>query len=138
IVRETNPETNVTDIKDIKEQETYMGEIPLMTEQGTFIVNGAERVIVSQLHRSPGVSFSSSVHPNGKTIFSGRVIPYRGAWVEFEVDINNVMYTMVDRKRKLPATTFMRCFGLTDDERVAAEFFETEKVVLDDFTKGAT
>ncbi len=138
IVRETNIETNETDIKDIKEQETYMGEIPLMTEQGTFIVNGAERVIVSQLHRSPGVSFSSSIHPNGKTLFSARVIPYRGAWVEFEVDINNVMYVMVDRKRKLPATTFMRCFGLMDDEQIVSEFFATKEVALDDFSKGAS
>jgi DNA-directed RNA polymerase subunit beta len=138
IVREINPETNETEIKDIKEQETYMGEIPLMTDQGTFIVNGAERVIVSQLHRSPGVSFGSSVHPNGKTIFSARVIPNRGAWVEFEVDINNVMYVMVDRKRKIPATAFMRCFGLTDNEQIAAEFFVTEKVALDDFSGGAT
>lgn len=138
IVRETNVETEETDIKDIKEQETYMGEIPLMTDQGTFIVNGAERVIVSQLHRSPGVSFSSSIHPNGKTLFSARVIPYRGAWVEFEVDINNVMYVMVDRKRKLPATTFMRCFGLMDDEQIVQEFFETKEIKLDDFSKGAS
>ncbi|MBX7246432.1 MAG: DNA-directed RNA polymerase subunit beta, partial [Candidatus Sumerlaeaceae bacterium] len=137
IVRETNPETNITEIKDIKEQEVYMGEVPLMTEQGTFIVNGAERVIVSQLHRSPGVSFSSAVHPNGKTTYSARVIPYRGAWVEFEVDINNVMYVMVDRKRKIPATTFLRCFNVSDDERIAKEFFETEKLELDDFSKGA-
>jgi DNA-directed RNA polymerase subunit beta len=138
IVRETNVETEETEIKDIKEQETYMGEIPLMTDQGTFIVNGAERVIVSQLHRSPGVSFSSSIHPNGKTLFSARVIPYRGAWVEFEVDINNVMYVMVDRKRKLPATTFMRCFGLMDDEQIVREFFNTNEIALDDFSKGAT
>ena len=138
IVRETNPDTSETEIKDIKEQETYMGEIPLMTEQGTFIVNGAERVIVSQLHRSPGVSFSSGVHPNGKTIYSARVIPYRGAWVEFEVDINNVMYVMIDRKRKLPATTFLRCFGLVDDDRMAGEFFLTQHVPLDDFSGGAS
>lgn len=138
IVRQTNPETQETEIKDIKEQETYMGEIPLMTEQGTFIVNGAERVIVSQLHRSPGVSFSSGVHPNGKTIYSARIIPYRGAWVEFEVDINNVMYVMVDRKRKIPATAFMRAFGMADDEEIAKEFFEAEKVALDDFSRGAT
>ena len=138
IVREQNPETEEVDIKDIKEQETYMGEIPLMTDQGTFIVNGAERVIVSQLHRSPGVSFSSSIHPNGKTLFSARVIPYRGAWVEFEVDINNVMYVMVDRKRKLPATTFMRCFGMLDDEQIVREFFAIKEVKLDDFSKGAS
>jgi DNA-directed RNA polymerase subunit beta len=138
IVREINAETNEREIKDIKEQETYMGDIPLMTPQGTFIVNGAERVIVSQLHRSPGVSFGSGVHPNGKTTYSARVIPYRGAWVELEVDINNVMYVMVDRKRKIPATTFLRCFGLADSEQIAEMFFDTDKVSLDDFTKGAT
>src|SRR5690606_14218110 len=109
-----------------------------MTDQGTFIVNGAERVIVSQLHRSPGVSFSSSIHPNGKTLFSARVIPYRGAWVEFEVDINNVMYVMVDRKRKLPATTFMRCFGMLGDAQIASEFFATDTVKLDDFSGRAS
>ncbi|MCX7718279.1 MAG: DNA-directed RNA polymerase subunit beta [Candidatus Sumerlaeaceae bacterium] len=138
VVREINPETSEgPTIKDIKEQEVYLGEIPLMTEQGTFIVNGSERVIVSQLHRSPGVSFSSSIHPNGKTTYSARVIPYRGAWVEFEVDINNVMYVMVDRKRKIPATTFLRCFGVADDQGIVERFFETEKVALDDFSKGA-
>ena len=137
-VREKDELTGEVEIRDIKEQETYMGDIPLMTPQGTFIINGAERVIVSQLHRSPGVSFSSGVHPNGKTIFSGRVIPYRGAWVEFEVDINNVMYVMVDRKRKLPATTFLRCFGVQDNEEIAEEFFEVDTLKLDDFSKGAT
>ncbi len=111
IVREVNEETGDTEIRDIKEQETYMGEMPLMTDQGTFIINGAERVIVSQLHRSPGVSFASNLHPNGKTTYSARIIPYRGAWVEFEIDINNVMYVMIDRKRKMPATTFLRAFG---------------------------
>jgi DNA-directed RNA polymerase subunit beta len=138
VVRENSEDpTQPPTIKDIKEQEVFMGEIPLMTDQGTFVINGAERVIVSQLHRSPGVSFSSAIHPNGKTTYSARVIPYRGAWVEFEVDINNVMYVMVDRKRKIPATTFLRCFGVADDQGLVERFFETEKVALDDFSKGA-
>ncbi|MCL5269995.1 MAG: DNA-directed RNA polymerase subunit beta, partial [bacterium] len=138
IVRETDEESGSTEIKDIREQETYMGEIPLMTEQGTFIINGAERVIVSQLHRSPGASFSTGVHSNGKEIFSARIIPYRGAWVEFEIDINNLMWVMIDRKRKIPATTFLRAFGQHDDSDLVREFFKTEPVQLDDFSKGST
>ncbi|MBN1867899.1 DNA-directed RNA polymerase subunit beta [Candidatus Sumerlaeota bacterium] len=138
IVREQNEETGQIEIRDIKEQETYMGEVPLMTEQGTFIINGAERVIVSQLHRSPGVSFSSSIHPNGKTTYSARVIPYRGAWIEFEIDISNVMSVIVDRRRKIPATTFLRLMGLSRDHDIGAEFFEIETISLDDFRKGAT
>jgi DNA-directed RNA polymerase subunit beta len=138
IIREIDEATGLPEVKDIKEQETYMGEIPLMTEQGTFIINGAERVIVSQLHRSPGVSFSTGLHSNGKEIFSGRIIPYRGAWVEFEVDINGLMWVMIDRKRKIPATTFLRAFGQFDDANFVAEFFGTEEIKLDDFSKGAT
>ena len=138
IVREVNEDTGQTEIHDIKEQEVYMGEVPLMTEQGTFIINGAERVIVSQLHRSPGVSFSRSTHPNGKFTYSARIIPYRGAWVEFEIDIYGVMYVMIDRKRKIPATSFLRCFGFTDDSAIADEFFDIEEIKLDDFKGGAT
>ena len=138
IVREDNPETRVIEIKDIKEQDTYMGEIPLMTDNGTFIINGAERVIVSQLHRSPGVSFSSAIHPNGRTTYSARIIPYRGAWVEFEIDIYNVMYVMIDRKRRIPATTFLRAFGYDSEEDIASEFFATEDIALDDFKRGKT
>ena len=138
IVREINPETNETEIRDIKEQEAYMGEIPLMTSKGTFIINGAERVIVNQLHRSPGVSFSSSIHPSGKTIYSTRIIPYRGAWIEMEIDINNIMHVMIDRKRKMLATTFLRAFGFENDEEIAKEFFNMESITLDDFSKGST
>jgi len=138
IVREENEETGQVEIRDIKEQEAYMGEAPLMTEEGTFIINGAERVIVSQLHRSPGVSFSSAIHPNGKTTYSARVIPYRGAWIEFEIDISNVMNVIVDRRRKIPATAFLRIMGLSTNEEIADEFFEIESVALDDFRKGAT
>jgi len=138
IVREINEDTGLPEIRDIKEQEVYMGEVPLMTEQGTFIINGAERVIVSQLHRSPGVSFSRATHPNGKYTYSARIIPYRGAWVEFEIDIYGVMYVMIDRKRKIPSTTFLRCFGYTDDSEMAREFFEVETLAIDDFRGGAT
>ncbi|MCB2153555.1 DNA-directed RNA polymerase subunit beta [bacterium] len=138
IVREQNEETGQVEIRDIKEQEVYMGEIPLMTEQGTFIINGAERVIVSQLHRSPGVSFSTATHPNGKLTYSARIIPYRGAWVEFEIDIYGVMYVMIDRKRKILATTFLRAFGYRDDEKLAEEFFATEFVDIEDFVAGFT
>jgi len=104
--------------KETKEQEVYLGDIPLMTETGTFIVNGDERVVVSQLHRSPGISFESEPHPTGKNIFSARIIPYRGAWVEFEFDINEVIYVYVDRKRKFLATTFLRIFGYETDESI--------------------
>ena len=138
IVREENPDTRQVEIKDIKEQDTYMGEIPLMTDNGTFIINGAERVIVSQLHRTPGVSFSSAMHPNGKTTYSARIIPYRGAWVEFEIDIYNVMYVMIDRKRRIPSTTFLRTFGYESEEEISQEFFATDKILLDDFKKGKT
>lgn len=138
IVRELDAETNQVEIRDIKEQECYMGEIPLMTEQGTFVINGAERVIVSQLHRSPGVSFSSATHPNGKQTFSARVIPSRGAWVESEVDIYGVMHVMIDRKRKIPATTFLRAFCPVTDDELAREFFKIESIPLGSFEDGAT
>jgi DNA-directed RNA polymerase subunit beta len=137
IVRETAAESGQTEIKDIKEQECYMGEIPLMTDQGTFIINGAERVITSQMHRSPGVSFGSSIHPNGKTLYSARIIPYRGAWVEFEIDINGIMHVMIDRKRKMPATTFLRVMGMRDDEEFVSTFFETKPVRVDGHSGGA-
>jgi DNA-directed RNA polymerase subunit beta len=136
-VRERNPETGEVDIRDIREQMTYMGDIPLMTDRGTFIINGAERVIVSQLHRSPGVSFGSTIHSNGKTLYEARVIPNYGAWVEFKVDINNVMYVEVDRKRKMLATAFLKCFGLSDSNELARSFFKLKTVKLDDFSKGA-
>lgn len=135
IVRELNEETGLPEIRDIKEQEVYLGEVPLMTEQGTFIINGAERVIVSQLHRSPGVSFSTATHPNGRLTYSARIIPYRGAWVEFEIDIYGVMYVMIDRKRKIPATTFLRAFGYHNDETMADEFFNQQTIKLDDFSE---
>ena len=114
-------------IKDIKEQEVYMGEIPLMTENGTFVVNGTERVIVSQLHRSPGVFFDhdkGKSHSSGKLLYSARVIPYRGSWLDFEFDPKDSVFVRIDRRRKLPATVLMRALGMSAEE-VLEEFFAT-------------
>ncbi len=138
ILRERNEDTGDVEIKDIKEQEVYLGEIPLMSDKCTFVINGAERVIVSQLHRSPGVSFSQSTHPTGKTIYSARIIPYRGAWLEFEVDVNNILMVLVDRKRRMPATMLLRVLGLEVDEDIAENFFSTEKMSLSGYKKGTT
>ena len=121
-------------VKDIKEQEIYMGELPLMTENGTFIINGTERVIVSQLHRSPGVFFDhdkGKTHSSGKLLFSARVIPYRGSWLDFEFDPKDLVYVRIDRRRKLPATILLRALGY-DTEEILDVFFET-----DHFTLGA-
>ncbi|CAM3590473.1 MULTISPECIES: DNA-directed RNA polymerase subunit beta [Halomonas] len=114
-------------IKDIKEQEVYMGEIPLMTENGTFVINGTERVIVSQLHRSPGVFFDhdkGKSHSSGKLLYSARVIPYRGSWLDFEFDPKDNVFVRIDRRRKLPASVLMRALGMSTEE-ILAEFFET-------------
>jgi DNA-directed RNA polymerase subunit beta len=114
-------------IKDIKEQEVYMGEIPLMTNNGTFIINGTERVIVSQLHRSPGVFFDhdkGKTHSSGKLLYSARIIPYRGSWLDFEFDPKDLLYVRIDRRRKLPASILLRALGLSSEEMLAT-FFET-------------
>lgn len=116
--------------KDIIRQQVFLGEIPLMTEAGTFIINGAERVIVSQLHRSPGVFFGEETHPNGKLLFNARIIPYRGSWVEFSMDINDVMYAHIDRKRKFPATMLLRSFGYSGDESIWRLFYGAEKLPI--------
>ena len=113
-------------IKYVKEQEVYMGEIPLMTDNGTFIVNGTERVIVSQLHRSPGVFFDhdrGKTHSSGKLLFSARVIPYRGSWLDFEFDPKDALYTRIDRRRKLPVSVLLRALGYNNEEMLN-EFFE--------------
>ena len=114
-------------IRDVKEQEVYFGEIPIMTENGTFIINGTERVIVSQLHRSPGIFFdtttSTTVTAAGKKIYSCRIIPYRGSWVEFETDAKNVLYVRIDRKRKFPATVFLRALGIEEDSDILRTFY---------------
>jgi DNA-directed RNA polymerase subunit beta len=112
------------------EQEVYLGNLPFMTEKGTFVINGAERVIVSQLHRSPGVAFSQTVHPNGTPIYSARIIPLRGSWVEFATDINYIMYVYIDRRKKFPATTLLRALNYETDEQILDLFNLVEDVVV--------
>ncbi|MDQ3017856.1 MAG: DNA-directed RNA polymerase subunit beta, partial [Bacteroidota bacterium] len=109
-------------------QDVFLGNIPYMTPKGTFVINGAERVIVSQLHRSPGVFFSQSYHPNGTKIYSARVIPFKGAWMEFATDINNVMYSYIDRKKKFPVTTLLRAIGYDSDREILSLFELAEEV----------
>ena len=119
--------------KGTKEEKVYMGEIPLMTPSGTFVINGAERVVVSQLHRSPGICFESSIHLNGKTLYSFRIIPDRGSWVEFQFDTNDLLYAYLDRRkrrRKILATTFLRALGFGSDEEVLKIFYKFEDLKL--------
>ncbi len=123
----------LTDETGIKEEEVYMGTIPLMTPQGTFVVNGAERVIVSQLHRSPGICFEQEKHPKGNILYSFRVIPYRGSWLEGAFDINDMIYIYVDKKkrrRKVLATSFIRTLGYSTDSDIIEEFFSTRKIKI--------
>ncbi len=120
------------------EQEVYLGNLPFMTEKGTFIINGAERVVVSQLHRSPGVAFAQTVHPNGTPIYSARIIPLRGSWVEFATDINYIMYVYIDRRKKFPATTLLRALGYASDDDILNLFqlieeINVKKAKLDDY-----
>src|SRR6202789_1640756 len=119
IVFDIDEETGAKSVKDIKEQDVYMGDIPLMTMNGTFVVNGTERVIVSQMHRSPGVFFDhdkGKTHSSGKLLFAARVIPYRGSWLDFEFDAKDIIHVRIDRRRKLPATTLLYALGLTQEE----------------------
>ena len=109
-------------------QDVYLGAIPYMTDKGTFVINGAERVVVSQLHRSPGVFFGQSTHANGTKLYSARIIPFRGSWIEFATDINNVMYAYIDRKKKLPVTTLLRAIGLESDKDIIEIFGLAEEV----------
>ncbi len=109
-------------------QDVYLGQIPYMTEKGTFVINGAERVVVSQLHRSPGVFFGQSTHANGTKLYSARIIPFRGSWIEFATDINNVMYAYIDRKKKLPVTTLLRAIGLESDKDIIEIFGLAEDI----------
>jgi len=127
IVFETDEETGARSVKDIKEQDVYMGDIPLMTDKGTFTVNGTERVIVSQMHRSPGVFFDhdkGKTHSSGKLLFAARVIPYRGSWLDFEFDAKDIVFVRIDRRRKLPASTFLMALGM-DGEEILKTFYET-------------
>ncbi|MBA4198172.1 MAG: DNA-directed RNA polymerase subunit beta [Chitinophaga sp.] len=112
-------------------QDVFLGNIPYMTPRGTFVINGAERVVVSQLHRSPGVFFGQSVHPNGTKIYSARVIPFKGAWMEFATDINNVMYAYIDRKKKFPVTTLLRSIGFETDKDILELFGMADEVAAD-------
>ncbi len=128
VVRESQGKTKT--VKDIIEQDVFLGELPLITDKGTFLINGAERVVVSQLHRSPGVFFDEEIHPSGKRLFSARIIPYRGSWVEFTLDVNDVMHVNIDSRRKIPATTLLRALGYSTDEEILSLFFEWEKVEL--------
>src|SRR6187399_3665467 len=109
-------------------QDVFLGNIPYMTPKGTFVINGAERIVVSQLHRSPGVFFSQSYHPNGTKIYSARVIPFKGAWMEFATDINNVMYSYIDRKKKFPVTTLLRAIGYDNDRDILALFGLSDEI----------
>ncbi|OQX85376.1 MAG: DNA-directed RNA polymerase subunit beta [Candidatus Latescibacteria bacterium 4484_7] len=113
-------------IKDIIQSDVYLGEIPLITDKGTFIINGAERVIVSQLHRSPGVAFSDDYHPNGKRLFNARIIPYRGSWVEFVIDVNDIMFVYIDRRRKIPVTVLLKAMGFEPNSAIIKLFHRTE------------
>jgi DNA-directed RNA polymerase subunit beta len=126
VVWNKDPETGVKTIRDIKEQEVYFGDIPLMTENGTFIINGTERVIVSQLHRSPGAFF----HSEDKTLYVAQIIPYRGSWVEFEYDSKNLLYVRIDRKRKFLASVFLRALGLRGADEIIRAFHNVEKLYL--------
>jgi len=124
-----DPDTGAKTIRDIKEQEVYFGEIPLMTENGTFIINGTERVIVSQLHRSPGVFFESTP---SKSYYLGKIIPYRGSWVEFEYETaKNILYVRIDRKRKFLASIFLRALGLKSDEEIIRVFYQTDRLTIE-------
>ena len=111
-------------------QDVFLGPIPYMTHNGTFVINGAERVVVSQLHRSPGVFFGSSIHANGTQLYSARIIPFKGSWIEFATDINNVMYAYIDRKKKLPVTTLLRAIGYENDKDILQIFNLAEEVVV--------
>ncbi|MCZ6574906.1 MAG: DNA-directed RNA polymerase subunit beta [Gammaproteobacteria bacterium] len=132
VVFDKDEATGTKTVRDIKEQEVYLGEIPLMTENGTFIINGTERVIVSQLHRSPGVFFEhdyGKTHSSGKLLFSARVIPYRGSWLDLEFDPKDYLYVRIDRRRKLPVTIVLRALGMTTQE-ILATFFDTDTLRL--------
>ncbi|SFS21169.1 DNA-directed RNA polymerase subunit beta [Granulicella pectinivorans] len=128
-IYDKDPETGVKSLRDMKEQEVFFGDIPLMSQNGTFIVNGTERVIVSQLHRSPGVFFETA---NNRTYFLGKIIPYRGSWVEFEYDQKNTLYVRIDRKRKFLGTIFLRALGLRTDEEILKTFYTVDTIQVVD------
>ena len=114
--------------KEQIEQDVFLGEIPLITNQGTFVINGAERIIISQLHRSPGIFFSETKHPSGKSLFSAKLIPYTGSWLEFTMDIHNAMYVLIDKRRKLPVTVLLRSLGYSTNQDIREHFYSKEEI----------
>jgi len=132
VVYDVDKETGARSIRDIKEQEIYFGTIPLMTENGTFIVNGTERVVVSQLHRSPGIFFDhdkGKTHATGKLLYSARIIPLRGSWIDLEFDHKDILYVRIDRRRKFPVTILLKALGYST-EALLNYFYATERVQL--------
>jgi DNA-directed RNA polymerase subunit beta len=127
-----DPDSGIEEITDTIEQIVYLGNIPIMTNRGTFIINGAERIVVSQLHRSPGVFFDEMKHPNGTKIYSARIIPLRGSWLEFLTDINDVMYVYIDRRKKFPVTALLRALGYSTDQQLFELFDLAEEIKVDD------
>jgi DNA-directed RNA polymerase subunit beta len=133
VIWDVDAQTGARSIKNVKEQEVYFGEIPLMTDNGTFMINGTERVIVSQLHRSPGVFFDhdkGKTHASGKLLFSARIIPYRGSWIDFEFDPRDILYVRIDRRRKFHATVLLRALGMTGED-LLNYFYKTDTILLD-------
>jgi DNA-directed RNA polymerase subunit beta len=133
VVYDIDKETGVSNIRDIKEQEIYFGTIPLMTEKGTFIINGTERVVVSQLHRSSGVFFDhdkGKTHSSGKVIYSSRIIPVRGSWIDMEIDPKDIVYIRIDRRRKFPVTLLFKAFGYTSED-LLSYFYDTQKIEVE-------
>src|SRR5713101_3634678 len=128
VMEEVGEVTKTKRPKNIIEKEVYLGELPILTQLGTFVINGAERVIVSQLHRSPGVVFEESIHPNGQRLFSARIIPFRGSWVEFTIDIHDVVYVHIDKKKKFPATALLRAFGYGTNADVLKLFYAMKDI----------
>src|SRR4051794_31925353 len=133
VVWDKDPDTGAQSIRDVKEQEVFFGEIPLMTDNGTFIINGTERVVVSQLHRSPGVFYDhdkGKTHSSGKLLYNARIIPYRGSWLDFEFDPKDLLYVRIDRRRKLHATVLLRALGYSTEE-LLNYYYDTELVFLE-------
>src|SRR2546428_256341 len=128
VMEEVGETTKTKRPKNIIEKEVYLGELPILTPLGTFVINGAERVIVSQLHRSPGVVFEESIHPNGQRLFSARIIPFRGSWVEFTIDIHDVIIVHIDKKKKFPATALLRAFGYGMNADILTLFYATKEI----------
>ena len=132
IVWEKDEKAGTKKVRDVREQEVYVGELPLMTENGTFIINGTERVVVSQLQRSPGVIFThdkGKTHASGKVLYSARVIPYRGSWLDFEFDAKDILYVRIDRRRKIPATALLKAFGYTIEDLLKT-YYPIEEITV--------